>query len=318
MPGRPELRLLVTGGAGFIGSHIVEEAVREGLEVIVVDDLSSGSPSNLPPGVKLVRADVSDRSQLAAVEAMLRGDDVEVAHLAAVSSVPEAMEDPSRVVRVNVLGTEEVLELARRLDAHVTIASSAAVYGDPSELPLKETSPVRPKSLYGLTKLFDEQLAQQAYRDYGLRYSALRLFNVYGPRMRRGPYASVVYNFITAAIAGARPVIYGDGSATRDFVYVKDVAMAFLLAASRRAVGVFNIGSGVETSVIELLRLVSKVSGVQLEPQFAPPRPGDVSRSFADVSLAREALGWEPRTPLEEGLRATYNYLRSQAPATPS
>ncbi|ADL18472.1 NAD-dependent epimerase/dehydratase [Acidilobus saccharovorans 345-15] len=306
------MKFIVTGGAGFIGSNLSRLLLSEGHDVIVVDDLSSGARENVPAGARLVIGDVSDRRALEGVEAMARGDEVAIVHLAAVSGVVEAREDPSRAVRANVLGTQEVLDMARRLDAYVTIASSAAVYGDVSDVPVKEDAPLRPTSLYGLTKLFDEQLAEQAYRDYGLRSSYLRLFNVYGPGMRRGPYASVIYNFMEAAIRGLRPVIYGDGLNTRDFVYVDDVARAFVEAVRRRATGPFNVGTGREVSVLDLLRLISKVAGVELRPEFREPRPGDIRRSCADVSRARESLGWEPRVSLEEGLRLTYSYMRER------
>lgn len=304
------MKFIVTGGAGFIGSSLARLLLSEGYEVVVFDDLSSGSRDNVPEGAKLIVGDVSNRGDLERAEAEARGDDVAIVHLAAVSGVVEAREDPSRAVRVNVLGTQEVLDLARRLDAYVAIASSAAVYGDVSEVPVREDMQLRPTSLYGLTKLFDEQLAEQARRDYGLRSAYLRLFNVYGPRMRRGPYASVIYNFMEAAIRGLRPVIYGDGLNTRDFVYVDDVARAFVEAVRRRATGPFNIGTGREVSVLDILKLVSKVTGVDLRPEFREPRPGDIRRSCADISKAREGLGWEPRVSLEEGLRLTYNYMR--------
>ncbi|MGC9112934.1 GDP-mannose 4,6-dehydratase [Acidilobus sp.] len=306
------MKFIVTGGAGFIGSNLSRLLLSEGHEVIVIDDLSSGARENVPAGARLVVGDVSDRRALEGVEAMARGDEVAIVHLAAVSGVVEAREDPSRAVRANVLGTQEVLDMARRLDAYVAIASSAAVYGDVSEVPVKEGAPLRPKSLYGLTKLFDEQLAEQAYRDYGLRSSYLRLFNVYGPGMRRGPYASVIYNFMEAAIRGLRPVIYGDGLNTRDFVYVDDVARAFLEAVRRRATGPFNVGTGREVSVLDLLRIISRVAGVELRPEFREPRPGDIRRSCANISRAREGLGWEPRVSLEEGLRLTYSYMRER------
>jgi len=308
--------LVVTGGAGFIGSHVAELALSRGERVIVVDDLSSGDPMNVPRGAQLVVADVTRPEQLSRVIELARGEEVAIAHLAAVAGVVEASRSPARALEVNVVGTANVLELARRLDAYFALASSAAVYGEPSELPLKESSPTRPISLYGVSKLAAEQVTFSLAAEHGIRASALRLFNVYGPRMKPGPYASVVYNFLTAALRCEAPVVYGDGSATRDFVFVADVAEAFLRAAERRATGVFNVGTGRETSVTELLDLVSRVTGVRLEPRRAPPRPGDIGRSVADVRLAREALGWSPSVSLEEGLRRTYEWLRTLTPST--
>ncbi len=302
--------LVVTGGAGFIGSHIVDMALAEGHDVVVIDDLSTGDLARLDRRVKLIVGDVSRAGDIMRVLEVARGKEVALAHLAAVVGVQEARERPQRAVEVNVLGTQNVIELARRLDAKVVLASSAAVYGD-QEPPLREDMPAKPVSLYGLTKLQAEQLLAMASQDYGLKYVALRLFNVYGERMKPGPYASVVYNFINAAIRGLRPRIFGDGRATRDYVYVGDVAEAFMAAAKSKASGAFNVGTGRETSVLELLELISRVSGRRLEPSFEPPRPGDARRSAADVSRIREALGWRPRVSLEEGLRRTYEYMRA-------
>ena len=301
--------LVVTGGAGFIGSHVVDAALARGYEVVVLDDLSSGSPANVDRRARLVVGDVSRLQDVMRLAEAARGDEVAIAHLAAVVGVAEAAERPSRAVEVNVLGTANVVELARRLDAYVAFASSAAVYGEPERLPVDEGHPLRPASLYGLTKAQAEGLLAQAARDYGIRYSALRLFNVYGERMRPGPYASVVYNFIRAALRGERPRVFGDGRATRDFVYVGDVAEAFLAAVERRAEGPVNVGTGRETSVLELLELVGEVTGRRLEPSFEPPRPGDVRRSAADIARAREVLGWSPRVGLREGLRRAADYM---------
>ena len=310
------MKVIVTGGAGFIGSHVTEALIKRGLEVIVFDDLSTGDLGNVPSGVALVRGDVSKHEDLERVMEYVREDEIAIAHLAALVSVPEAMERPIRAFEVNVLGTMNVMELARRLDSYVVIASSAAVYGDTPHLPVSEDAPTRPLSTYGASKLAAEAVALAMARERGLRASALRLFNVYGPRMRLGPYAGVILRFLTAALQGLTPEVYGDGLNTRDFVYVTDAAEAFALAIERGAVGVFNVGTGRETSVLELLELISRVTGVQMRPAFKPPRPGDIRRSVADIRLAREQLGWSPRVPLEEGLRLTYEWLRSSSPST--
>ncbi len=310
------MKVVVTGGAGFIGSHLAEAALRLGHEVIVLDDLSSGDIRNVPPAARLVIGDVSRPTDLMKLTPLVRGDEVALAHLAAIVSVPEAMERPARAFEVNVLGTVNVMELARSIDAYVVVASSAAVYGDPPSLPVREDLPTRPLSTYGASKLASEAAALAIASERGLRASALRLFNVYGPRMRPGPYAGVVLKFLASALQCSAPEVYGDGRATRDFVYVADVADAFIRAIERRASGVFNVGTGVETSVLELLDLVSKVTGARLEPVFRPPRPGDIRRSVADITRARETLGWAPRFSLEEGLRLTYEWLRSLSPST--
>ncbi len=310
------LKAIVTGGAGFIGSHVAEALISRGYEVIVLDDLSTGDVKNVPEGAVFVKGDVSRAEDLARVRDLVHGDEAVIAHLAALVSVPEAMQRPLKAFEVNVIGTVNVIELARQLDAYVVVASSAAVYGDPPSLPVSEDTPTRPMSTYGASKLASEAAALAMASERGIRASALRLFNVYGPRMRPGPYAGVVLKFLSAALLGTTPEVYGDGMNTRDFVYVSDVAEAFASSIERRAVGVFNVGTGSETSVLELLEIVSRVTGVQLRPAFRPPRPGDIRRSVADVRRAREALAWSPRVPLEEGLRLTYGWLRSLSPST--
>jgi len=313
--------VLVTGGAGFIGSNTVAKLVElrsRGLvgadEIIAVDNFYSGSPSNLDDvrgSVAVVEADVRRPEQL---EEAARGRGVDrILHLAAIVSVEEAYENPRLAFETNVLGTLNALELARRLDAvRFVYASSVAVYGEPVEVPIRESHPTRPVNLYGLTKLMGELLALQYSRDYGLDVVCLRYLNVYGPRMRGGPYGGVVYKFVSALARGERPVIYGDGMQTRDFVYVEDVADANVRALFAELSGgsrVLNIGTGRETSIIELLRIISGILGVEARPEFRPPRRGDVRRSVADITLAREVLGWEPRTSLEEGLRRTVEWF---------
>ncbi|MGC9072350.1 MAG: NAD-dependent epimerase/dehydratase family protein, partial [Acidilobus sp.] len=290
-----------------------ELALARGHDVVVVDDLSSGDVSNVPPGARLLRADVTRERDLGAIYELARRDEVAVAHLAALVSVPEARENPVRAFQVNVLGTVNVLEVARRLDAYVVVASSAAVYGDPPRLPVTEDLPARPLSAYGASKLAAEAAALAYSSEQGLGATALRLFNVYGPRMRPGPYAGVIFRFLSSAIRGEPPAVYGDGMNTRDYVYVTDVADAFLAAIERKARGVFNIGTGAEVSVLQLLDLVSAVTGQRLSPTYAPPRPGDIRRSVADITRAREGLGWSPRVRLEEGLRLTLEWLKSSS-----
>lgn len=311
--------VLVTGGAGFIGSHVAETLALKGYDVVVLDDFSSGSMDNLRGiqggRVSVVRADVSEEPQ--GLRERLRGlrpGDLEgVMHLAAVVSVEEARADPGRALRVNVMGTYSVLELARILDAgSFVLASSVAVYGEPRYLPLDEGHPLEPVNLYGETKLMAERILWSYTRDYGLRGAALRIFNVYGPRMRGGPYAGVVHRFITALLRGEAPVVYGDGEQTRDYVYIGDVVDAFIRALERRVTGPINIGSGRETSVNQLLELVCRLLSIRCpSPQRAPPRPGDVRRSRASTGKARELLGWRPKTTLEEGLLETISYYKA-------
>ncbi|MCE4605764.1 MAG: GDP-mannose 4,6-dehydratase [Desulfurococcales archaeon] len=308
--------VIVTGGAGFIGSHTVELLLSEGYGVIIVDDFYTGSMDNLPTSnrrLRVLRVDVSDWSSLKmkTTDLVSEGDIAGVIHLAALINIVEVMEDPQRALDVNVKGTVNVLELARLFDVdRVVFASSTAVHGEPVYLPVDEAHPLNPANLYGETKLFSERLLNRYSIDYGLETIALRYFNVYGPRMRPGPYAGVVLAFIQALLDGRRPVIYGSGLQTRDFVYVRDVARANLLALESKYTGVLEIGSGGETSIRDLYHMVCEIIGNCPEPEFKPPRPGDVQRSRASIALAWKAIGWKPMTDLMDGLRETVTYYR--------
>ncbi|MCE4614383.1 MAG: SDR family NAD(P)-dependent oxidoreductase [Desulfurococcales archaeon] len=310
--------VIVTGGAGFIGSHTVDLLLSEGYDVIVVDDFYSGSLDNLPRSdgrLRVLRVDVSDWSVLRGEisRAVSSGGVVGIVHLAALINIVEVMSNPQRALDVNVKGTVNVLELARLLDAdRVVFASSTAVHGEPLYLPVDEDHPLNPANLYGETKVFSERLLDRYRDDYGLKTIALRYFNVYGPRMRPGPYAGVVLAFIEALLKDRRPIIYGSGFQTRDFVYVKDVAEANLLALKTCYTGVLEIGSGVETSIKDLYYMICGVIGSCLEPEFKPPRPGDVQRSRADIELAWKSIHWKPETGLLDGLRDTVSFYRSR------
>ena len=309
--------VIVTGGAGFIGSHTVELLLEKGYEVVVVDDFSSGRVENLKRvlgKVRLARVDVSKLGELVEkVRSHVRsGDVLGLVHLAALVSVVEAEEKPWRAIDVNVKGTLNVLELARMLDVGVVVyASSAAVYGEPVYLPIDEDHPLKPVNLYGESKYVGERLVGLYSRRYGLRGVSLRYFNVYGPRMRGGPYAGVIHNFVVRLLLGDTPIIYGDGNQTRDFVYVTDVAEANIAALESGAEGVFNIGTGRGVSINELYRMLCRVVGYCPIPHYEAPRPGDVRRSVASVKRATSMLGWRPRVGLEEGLRMTVEYYKS-------
>ena len=241
--------VIVTGGAGFIGSHVVDKLTSMGFEVVIVDDLSSGSEANLKHAkstgkVELLKLSVSHRGFVGELKASLPGRPEGIVHLAAVVSVEEARRIPFRAMEVNVGGTVNVMEAAVKLDVDaVVVTSSAAVYGEPRSLPVREDHPQEPVNLYGLSKLAAEKTAIIYRKEYGLRVAALRVFNAYGPRMRPGPYAGVVYKFIHALLSGEAPIIYGDGLQTRDFVYVGDVAEAHVKALTAKASGVYNVGS---------------------------------------------------------------------------
>ena len=310
----------VTGGAGFIGRATVGLLLERGHDVLVVDDFSSSSPAWLEAvgdrrtsrNVHVVRADVSRRGSLRrAVESVGWSRLDAVIHLAAIAGVDRCSLDPYRCYEVNALGSLSVAEDSAALGARLIVyASSAAVYGEPERLPISEDHPTRPLGLYGYTKLHGEQVLQALTRERGVRVAILRYFNVYGPGMNP-EYAGVVARFVEAISRGERPVIHGDGSQTRDFVHVRDVAEANVLAMERGAGGVYNIGTGVETSIIGLCRLIARLSGGKCDPVYTEPRRGDIRRSVADASRARRVLGWSPRVKLEEGLLGLIRSLGS-------
>jgi nucleoside-diphosphate-sugar epimerase len=305
-------RALVTGGAGFIGGHIVEALLRDGWEARVLDDFSTGREANLADhshAVEVLRGDIRDEALLARA---LRGVEV-VFHEAAVASVPRSVAEPIRTNSINLDGTLLVLEHARRAGVRrVVFAASSAAYGDGPELPKLETLPPRPLSPYALQKLGGELYCRQYTALYGLETVALRYFNVFGPRQDpESEYAAVIPRFVSRAIQGSRPVIYGDGEQTRDFVYVGDAARANLLAAdAERAPGsVINVAGGRRISLNQLWRESRQVIGCRLEPRYEPARAGDVRESVADVSRARELLGFEAAVDLAQGLHLTVEYF---------
>ena len=311
--------VIVTGGAGFIGSHTVEALVKRGYGVLVVDNLYSGSLSNLSllygsDRVWVELVDIRDWDALLGSakrhmrECGYRG----IIHLAAMINIVEVENNPWEALDTNVKGTLNVLELARRLGIErVVLASSVAVYGEPRYLPIDEKHPLAPVNLYGETKLMAERLLWLYARRYGLKPVALRYFNVYGPRMRPGPYAGVIHKFITTLLEGKTPIIYEDGEQTRDFVYVGDVAEANLRALESNYTGALNIGTGEETSINKLYQMICRIIGRCPNPLYTAPRPGDVGRSKASVEKAAEKLGWRPKTSLEKGLTETIKYYIS-------
>jgi UDP-glucose 4-epimerase len=297
------VRAVVTGGAGFIGSHLADALVARGDEVHVVDDLSAGKREQVPEEAAFSHFDVRD-----SLEPVFNDMKPEVCfHLAAQIDVRVATERPLDDARINVLGMINVLEAARRHGTQVVFASTGgAIYGE-SDGPLPETAPLDPISPYGVSKLAAEEYLATYNRLYGANHIALRYSNVYGPRQDAHGEAGVVAIFFRAFKGGWTPVIFGDGEQTRDFVYVDDVVAANLSALGRS--GVYNVGTGVETSVNDLYAACVRVAGVSVEPEQKPERPGEIQRSVVDPSLAGRELGWEPATPLEVGLAETWRSI---------
>jgi UDP-glucose 4-epimerase len=298
------VRAIVTGGAGFIGSHVVEALLARGDEVTVVDDLSNGKRENVPEGVPLVERDL--REGLGEVFADVRPE--VCLHLGAQVDVRVSVDRPTHDASVNVLGTIEVLEAARVHETQVVFSSTGgAIYGE-CDGPVTEEAERRPLAPYGVSKLAGEEYLAAYNRLYGTRNVSLRYGNVYGPRQDPHGEAGVVAIFLGSLAEGRAPRIFGDGLQTRDYVYAGDVARATLAAAGQDG-GVFNVGTGSETSVVELYDACRRVAGSSLDAQQAPARLGELQRSVLDVSRAERELGWRPEVPLEEGLRLTWESI---------
>ncbi|GAA1282663.1 UDP-glucose 4-epimerase [Planotetraspora silvatica] len=307
------MRILVTGGAGFIGSHLTDAFLARGDEVAVLDDLSSGRLTRLDPRVAAHRASVADPGALAAVVARVRPQ--LICHLAAQIDVRASVADPAGDAQTNVIGTINVLEAARVAGARVLFASTGgALYGKDAVIPSDEDQRPEPEAPYGTAKYCAEQYIGLSNRLHGTTHSVLRLGNVYGPRQDPAGEAGVVAIFCGKAMREERPVIYGDGTQTRDYVYVGDVATAFLAAADSSIAGVWNIGTGVETSILTLADVIGQVTGRSIEPEFGPARPGELRRSALDVARVAGQLGWKAATSLSEGVASTFAWVRDGGP----
>jgi UDP-glucose 4-epimerase len=304
---------LVTGGAGFIGSHLVDALLARGDRVRVLDDLSTGRRENLAADAELVEGSVADD---AAVARAVQGVEV-VFHLGALGAVARSVADPRASNRANVDGTLNVLTLARDAGARrVVFASSSSVYGGAEQIPTPESAPLRPRSPYANTKLAGEWYTRLFAELYPIETVALRYFNVFGPRQRPdSTYAAVIPLFARALLDGERPTVHGDGTQSRDFTFVSDVVAANLAAASApaaRASGqAFNVAPGEGTTLLELLDGLGARLGVTPDPVFVDPRPGDVKISCADASAAREVLGWSPTVTVADGLARYVDWLRA-------
>lgn len=307
---------LVTGGAGFIGSHLVHALVEHGHRVRVLDDFSTGKRENL--------ADIQDKLDVicgsicdfALVQDIMQGVDY-CLHHAAIPSVPRSVQDPRASNAANIDGTLNVFLAARdRKVRRVVYASSSSVYGNNQVYPAHEKLPMAPISPYGVTKAANELYAQTFSHLYGMEIVGFRYFNVFGPRQDpSSQYAAVIPLFITRLLVGKQPVIHGDGTQSRDFTYVENVVNANLRACTleRPISGVYNIACGSSCSVLDLARLIGELLGVSVEPEFTPPRPGDIRRSCADITRAKQDIQYEPSVTLREGLMRTIDWFREHA-----
>ncbi|MBN1364269.1 MAG: NAD-dependent epimerase/dehydratase family protein [Syntrophaceae bacterium] len=303
-----ETKFLITGGAGFIGSNIVKSLLAQGGQPVVLDDLSSGYKKNLLPKVKFIRGDVRD---LKTVGKSMAGCSV-VLHLAASVGNKRSIDDPLTDANINVIGTLNVLEAARKHGIkRIVFSSSAGIFGELKTLPIVEDHPQDPDSPYGTSKLAAEKMCLVYNKLYGMRNVCLRYFNVYGLNQRYDAYGNVIPIFANRILRGKPLTIYGDGEQTRDFVNVADVAAANIAAAlSSDACGVFNIGSGTRVTINELARLIQEAAGTEVGKEFAPPRPGDVRDSLADISAAKSAFGFSSETDLEDGLAEYMDWIK--------
>jgi UDP-glucose 4-epimerase len=303
---------LVTGGAGFIGSHLVEWLAGRGYPTRVLDDFSTGQRDNLAPisGIELMQADVADAD---AVTKAMMGIDV-VFHLAALASVQASVENPAATHRICATGTLNVLDAARKAGVRrVVYAGSASAYGIPTDDVQSESEPTRPLSPYAAAKLAGEEYLQAFAASYGLETVTLRFFNIFGPRQRAdSPYSGVIAIFAGIMTAGRTPTIYGDGLQSRDFTYVADVVQALTLARKvPNAVGqVYNVGTGRSVSLLDLVAALNRLLGTDITPKHGPDRAGDIRHSRADISRARREMGYEPMVAFEDGLRETLRWYR--------
>lgn len=305
------MKILVTGGAGFIGSHVCDAFVARGHDVTALDNLSSGKRENLDPKVRLVELDIRSPEAASLIES--ERPDV-ICHLAAQMDVRRSVEDPRFDAESNILGMLNLLEAARKSGTKKIIFSSTggAIYGEQDIYPAPESHPTRPVSPYGVSKASGELYLGYYHAQYGLKYTALRYANVYGPRQNPHGEAGVVAIFSQRLVSGKTCTIFGDGGQTRDFVFGPDVARANYLAFEKDYVGAINIGTAIETDINQLYQHLADAAGVTAPAEHAPGKPGEQRRSCVDPSLAKKVLGWEPTVNVKEGLRQTIEYFRAQ------
>ncbi len=313
------MKVLVTGGAGFIGSHVADALVRDGHQVVVVDDLSMGRREQVNRAARFYRVDIRERE---ALEQVFRAEHPEVVnHHAAQGNLRRSMIEPSFDASVNILGSLLLIELSLQYRARkfVYVSSGGAVYGEPQRLPVDEEHPVRPMSAYGVSKYTVEPYLELLAEGSGVDYTILRYANVYGPRQNPRGEAGVVAIFSRQMLAGERPTIFGDGTKTRDYVHVDDIVRANLLVMpdGKGAGRVYNLGVGREVTDWQIFTLVRSVAGATVEPIFSEKHPGEINRICLDPSRAKAELGWEPMVPLDEGVARTVAFYRDAETCRP-
>ncbi len=303
-------RVLVTGGAGFIGSHVAEEFINSGYEVLVIDDLSSGKRENVPSQAKFIQMDICSEELEDVFEDFKPKF---VAHLAAQIDVRKSVSNPIFDAKVNILGGINILQQSVKygVNKFVFASTGGAIYGEAEVMPVPETYSPKPLSPYGTSKLAFEHYIGLYQRLYGLRYMILRLPNVYGPRQSPEGEAGVCSILSGLMLKGKKPVLYGFGEPMRDYVYVKDIARAFLLAVEKGENETVNLGSAIGTRVREIFDIIAEIIGYRDEPELAPLRPGEVHSIYISGEKAKQILGWQPQVPLKEGLRYTVEYVKS-------
>jgi UDP-glucose 4-epimerase len=307
------MRVLVTGGAGFIGSHLTDAFLGRGDEVSVLDDLSAGRAGRLGEHVTLHKLSIADAVPLTAIASQFRPE--LICHLAAQIDVRSSVTAPAQDAQVNIVGTVNVLEAARIVGARVLFASSGgALYGRDAPIPSREEVLALPESPYGIAKYCAEQYIGLYNRLHATRHSILRLANVYGPRQDPSGDAGVIPIFCGRVLAGQKPTIYGDGTQTRDLVYVADAVSAFLAAADSGRPGTWNAGTGTEVSVLDLVDVIASIAGHPVTPRFAEARAGDLMRSSLAVHRAERDLSWWPATELADGVTKVYRWIQAGAP----
>jgi len=304
------MKVLVTGGAGFIGSHIVDRLIQEGIEVVVVDNLSTGKKKNINPAARFYKVDILNSK----IEKIFKKEKPDlISHHAAQMDVRRSVADPIFDAQVNILGLLNVLENAVRCGAKKVIfaSSGGAVYGDQQVFPAPETHPLHPVSPYGISKLSGEHYLYYYQRVTGLNYVALRYANVYGPRQDPFGEAGVVAIFSQKTLLNDQPIINGNGKQTRDYVFVEDVVEANMAVLADGVQGIFNVGTGRETSVNQLFRHLVEITGAKAKEVYGPEKRGEQLRSVVDSSKLKKTTDWEPKVQLQDGLKATVDYFRS-------